>query len=133
MTDPSDLSGFWTGRYLYGGGIPSVTFLATLRDENGALTGEISEPNRMGSSSSELHAFLRGTHDGGTVSFIKTYDGASDAAHSVRYDGRLSADGCFIGGQWNLVGGSGAFEMRREIIDAEEEDMLLAETVGANG
>lgn len=89
------MSGFWIGQFSYDRswmGAP-VSFLAVLTEDNTALSGTISEPNTIGLSSRELNAFVSGTRRGRSVSFAKTYDGASDAAHRVDYDGTLSADG----------------------------------------
>ncbi len=86
-----NLSGFWVGRYAYEGSVAEpVQFLATIEESGGTLGGTISEPNQIGHSSKELHAFLSGTREGADVFFAKTYDGASDAAHRVDYFGQLT-------------------------------------------
>lgn len=131
MSNPADnLSGFWVGRYAYDGGFGrSVSFLANLADDGGALSGTMSEPNQMGVSSDELHAILSGSREGSDVFFIKAYDGASDAAHRVDYAGIVNGEGTEISGHWALPGTSGTFIMTREIVveieEAIEESMAL--------
>lgn len=126
----TNLTGFWVGRYAYAGGAaPPVSFLATMEEgAGGALSGTISEPNSIGMSSRELSAFLSGQREGRAVSFAKTYDGASDAAHRVEYSGELSEDGRRIAGHWIVEYMTGPFEMTREILDEQaEEDEMKAE------
>ena len=125
-----NLSGFWVGRYAYEGSVAEpVQFLATIEESGGTLSGTISEPNQIGHSSKELHAFLSGTREGADVFFAKTYDGASDAAHRVDYFGQVSDDGRRIAGHWLLAGASGSFDMSREILDEDEEAVERVEEV----
>ncbi len=116
-----NLTGFWVGRYSYDGGIGDpVQFLVLLDEQGGALSGTISEPNSIGLSSRELHAFLSGHRNGVDVVFAKTYDGASDAAHRVDYHGRLNSEAREIVGRWTIAPEGGDFTMRRELLDEQE-------------
>ena len=117
MAERINLSGLWLGSYSYpAGGGPTTPFMAKLVDHEGSLTGEIVEPNTMGLTSETLEAFLVGARHGRAVDFTKTYDGASDAAHSIDYVGRLSGDGNAITGVWSMEGLDGTFEMYREAV-----------------
>ncbi|QLC24580.1 hypothetical protein HFP57_05755 [Parasphingopyxis algicola] len=129
-----NLSGFWIGQFGYDHswmGSP-VSFLAVLTEDNGALNGTISEPNAIGLSSTELNAFVNGGRRGRSVSFAKTYDGASDAAHRVDYDGTLSSDGRQIEGRWSLEDIAGDFRMTREIVDEEAIDAEVGSQMPAD-
>jgi hypothetical protein len=118
----ANLSGLWLGSFSYPGGIgPTTPFMAKLVDEGGSLSGETVEPNTMGASSDSLEAFIRGSRQGSAVDFTKTYDGASDAAHSIDYVGQVSGDGNMITGVWSMTGLDGTFEMYREAVWEEAE------------
>lgn len=118
---PLNISGLWMGSFSYPAGQgPTTPFLARIEDRDGSLSGSIIEPNTVGHSSDELEAVLSGSRDGSAVDFTKTYDGASDAAHSVDYVGRLSADGNTISGVWSLETLDGFFEMHREAVWEEK-------------
>ena len=95
---------------------PTTAFLARIVDEDGKLSGDILEPNMVGSGSEQLHSFISGTRGGAAVDFVKAYDGSSDAAHAVDYVGRLSGDGMTISGVWSLADMDGPFEMYREAV-----------------
>ncbi len=95
---------------------PTTPFLARIEDHDGRLSGDIMEPNTVGSSSEQLQSFLSGTREGSSIDFVKAYDGASDAAHAVDYVGRLSGDGMMITGVWSLATLDGSFEMYREAV-----------------
>jgi hypothetical protein len=49
----------------------------------------------------------------GSVTFTKTYDGTGGVSHSVRYEGRINAEGDTITGVWRINQQEGRFEMRR--------------------
>lgn len=128
--DPLDLTGAWFGRYFYPPVLaqPPVSFWAAIVETEGRIEGTTSEPNTIGHSSDLLGAILHGLREGRQVSFTKAYDGASDAAHAVEYQGELDASGELLTGSWRVGGLSGAFEMRRthapdaaEAQDAREE------------
>ncbi len=124
VMDPLDLTGAWFGRYHYppGSRRPPVSFWASIVETGGSFEGVTSEPNTLGHSSDLLGAILHGARSGRGVRFVKTYDGASDAAHSLIYEGELDAAGELLTGSWRATGWSGAFEMRRtHAPDAHEE------------
>lgn len=117
-----NLSGLWLGSYSYPGGEgPTTPFMAKIVDAGGSLSGEIVEPNTIAFSSPTLEAFLSGRREGASVDFTKTYDGSSDAAHSIDYVGRLSEDGNRVSGVWSMDGLDGTFEMYREAVWEEAE------------
>ncbi|MDX2209808.1 MAG: hypothetical protein SFV20_05555 [Sphingopyxis sp.] len=125
-----NISGFWSGKYWYDEpGQPIVPFLALLEDSGGTLSGEITEPNTAGYSSSELKAFVIGSRDGNAVTFAKVYDGASDLAHRVDYVGGVSDDGTRLTGYWLLDIYSGGFEMSRTIVPEEDLEASGVEVV----
>jgi hypothetical protein len=116
-----NLTSFWSGSYWYDEhGEPTVSFMLNLTDDLGALSGEISEPNTVGSSSNYLKSFIKGMRNGTIVAFAKVYDGASDLAHRVDYTGSASDDGQKVSGYWLLEEFSGGFEMTRTLLPAEE-------------
>ena len=123
MTDAApNLSGLWMGTFSYPpGGGPITPFMARLEDDAGQLSGTTIEPNTAGASSKELEALVRGNRHGRSVDFTKTYDGASDAAHSVDYVGQVSEDGNRITGVWSLEDLDGIFEMYREAVWEEAQ------------
>jgi hypothetical protein len=116
-----NLSGLWLGSFSYPSGLgPTTPFLASLQDDNGALSGTIVEPNTVGHSSEQLGALISGSRSGTSVDFTKMYDAESDAAHAVDYVGKLSADGNTISGVWSLEAMDGSFEMFREAVWEEQ-------------
>ena len=128
--NPMDVSGRWDGTFAYPGGVgPATPFVAELAESAGAISGTVAEPNTMGASSDTLQAVVRGTRDGAAVDFTKTYDGTSDAAHSVDYVGRLSGDGKTITGVWSLGAMDGTFEMHRDIAAEEAVAVEASEEV----
>ncbi len=117
MSRPPNISGLWMGSFSYPSNLgPTTPFLARIEDHDGRLSGDIMEPNTVGSSSEQLQSFLSGTREGSSIDFVKAYDGASDAAHAVDYVGRLSGDGMMITGVWSLATLDGSFEMYREAV-----------------
>ena len=130
MAERINLSGLWLGSYSYPGGIgPTTPFMAKLVDAGGSLSGEIVEPNTMGTSAETLEAFLVGTREGSAVDFTKTYDGTGDVFNSIDYVGRLSDDGNRVTGVWSMEDLDGSFEMYREALWDEAEDKV-SEVVG---
>jgi hypothetical protein len=116
----NDLSGLWLGHFAYPGGQGPVTpFVARIEDDAGVLTGTTIEPNTIMPGGQELEALLRGSRRGQAVDFVKSYDGAAEAAHAVDYVGQVSADGAVITGVWSMEALDGTFEMRRELADEE--------------
>jgi hypothetical protein len=124
--DRLNMTGLWHGTFAYPAYQgPTTPFVARIQEEGGELTGTIMEPNTMGRASEELEAVLRGTRTEQAVDFIKTYDGASDAAHAVDYVGRISDDGNSVTGVWSLAQWDGTFEMIR---DVSLEEVIATET-----
>jgi hypothetical protein len=118
----TNLSGLWLGSFSYEAGRgPATPFMARLSDAGGSLSGDTVEPNTVGFSTATLEAFIAGRRDGTSVDFTKTYDGASDCAHSVDYVGLLSGDGNKVSGVWSMDGQDGRFEMFREAVWEEVE------------
>lgn len=124
-----NISGLWLGSFAYPASLgPTTPFLARIVDEGGKLSGDILEPNTIGSSSEQLQSFISGTRQGAAVDWVKAYDGASDAAHAVDYVGWLSGDGMSVTGVWSLADLDGPFEMHREAVwdEARGEEASMA-------
>lgn len=111
-----DLTGIWQGLYTYADG-RSVSFVATLIESGGALTGTTHEPCVSGrAAGGTLFATLAGTRQGDTVSFRKTYEGDVPGYGAVDYVGMLNSDASEIEGRWIILGvWSGKFLMIRPI------------------
>lgn len=121
MSDPMNLTGAWFGIFSYlGTGDPDVSFIASLEEVAGLISGNISEPNTIGDTTMHLNAVIRGSREGAEVSFTKMYDGESDAAHAVNYAGTINAEGTRVSGFWQLESHSGGFEMTRTQVQEEE-------------
>ena len=92
--DPLNLTGVWQGLYTYPGINKSVSFVATLIETPGTLTGSTHEPCvfRDGAGGT-LFATLVGGRGGAQVAFRKTYAAAGPNYDLVDYQGTLSADG----------------------------------------
>ncbi|RHW17273.1 hypothetical protein D1610_12095 [Sphingomonas gilva] len=127
--DPMNLTGAWFGSFSYlGTGDPDVSFIASLEEVAGVLSGTTSEPNTIAGTTTHLNAFIRGSREGAEVSFTKMYDGESDAAHAVNYAGTVNAEGTRVSGFWQLEEWSGGFEMTRTQVQEEElEEVEMAE------
>lgn len=109
-----DLTGDWTGSYVYPGELDPVPFNATIRDNQGRLSGIIIEPAGAWSAAGEAHAVLTGERQGSTVSFTKIYDAIDAYPDPVIYEGMVDADACEIAGEWHIPGDwSGSFIMTR--------------------
>jgi hypothetical protein len=112
--DARNLTGVWQGLYTYPHG-QSVSFVATLIDSAGALSGSTHEAGGHGNApSGTLYATLAGTRSGSAVTFGKTYDGKLPHYHAVDYVGTLNADATEVEGRWTISGvWSGTFLMIR--------------------
>jgi hypothetical protein len=112
--DAQNLTGVWQGLYTYPHG-QSVSFVATLIDSAGALSGSTHEPGGHGDAASgTLYATLSGRRDGSAVTFRKTYDGKVPRYHAVNYAGTLNAEATEVEGRWTIPGvWSGTFLMIR--------------------
>ena len=112
QTGAQNLTGVWNGLYTYSDG-RSISFVATLIDGGGSLTGATHEPDSR--SNVTLYATLGGTHHDGAVTFTKTYE-RLDRYHRnpIVYTGALNGDGTEIEGRWVISPrASGKFLMIR--------------------
>lgn len=113
------LSGLWTGTYEYPAGSPQlpVPFEMRFAHAGEKFVARTSEPNSFGEDKTDenLFADCQGTYDLQTrkLTWTKTYDGTSNATHSVEYAGTLSEDGATIEGTWDISGFSGKFALTR--------------------
>ncbi|MCA6122297.1 hypothetical protein J6500_10410 [Bradyrhizobium sp. WSM 1704] len=113
MTD--NLTGVWDGSYVQPGA-GMVTFLATLIEARGAVSGSVTEPCvTPGCPLSTHNASLAGHRAGSTVSFVKRYEPPGYGYHTVHYEGTVNAEATEIDGRWRIPGTrfSGAFLMVR--------------------
>ncbi len=110
----SDLSGLWSGSYVYPGELSPVPFNVELRDHDGRLSGEVVEPAPPYMVAGEAHAILTGGRSGSSVTFVKVYDSIEHFLDPVDYAGTLDDDECEIAGTWSIsTGFSGSFVMTR--------------------
>jgi hypothetical protein len=112
-TGGANLTGIWNGLYTYSDG-RSVSFVATLIDGGGSLTGTTHEADGFGNET--LCANLAGGHCDGAVTFTKTYIRPGALYRSpISYRGALSSDGTEIEGRWTIrsMWASGKFLMIR--------------------
>jgi hypothetical protein len=125
MTD--SLTGVWDGTFVQAQ-VGMVTFLATLIESGGALTGNVTEPCTVpGCPISTHNASIAGHRSGNTVSFVKRYEPPGHGYNTVSYEGLVNAEATEIDGRWKLPGtmASGTFLMVRsgkpaEAVVAEE-------------
>ena len=122
----TSLTGVWDGTFIQPG-VGAVTFLATLIEAGGALSGSVTEPCMMpGCPRSEHNASLAGSRAGSAVSFVKRYEPPGYGYDTVNYEGSVNADATEIDGRWRVQGLSGTFLMIRsgkpaEAVTAEEK------------
>ena len=126
--DPRNIGGIWYGRYDAQGFPETNSFVAHLDDDNGAISGTITEPDTRGDHGVR-RAFVSGNRSGTELRFVKQYDGGA-LAHAVRYAGEIDADATEISGLWVIVRHHGIFTMRREKfselgLEREEEVELV--------
>ena len=89
----NNLTGPWKGRFDYDTGGKPVAFELELVDVAGQLSGQIVEPNTIkGAKGDTLMASIEGSHDGGTIRFVKYYSGL-DQGDDPAYEGQLNATG----------------------------------------
>ena len=105
MTEPGgarerNLTGVWNGLYSYRDG-RSTSFVATLIESGGSLSGTTHEP---GSGGAMLFATVVGSRSDSTVNFTKTYD-KPDLFHRspIRYKGALNGENTEIEGRWTIM------------------------------
>ena len=110
----ADLSGAWSGVYSEAG--RETRFELEFQGAgNGHFTGHASEPDIYGIINHQTYsADLSGdVSANGAVRFSKTYGGAGGFLRTVRYEGRVSADGRSVSGTWTTGTLRGPFQMRR--------------------
>jgi len=112
--DARNLTGVWHGLYTYPDG-QSVSFVATLIDSAGALSGSTHEPGvGTDAPSSTLYATIVGRRGGSAVTFRKIYEGQMPRYRAVDYAGTLNAEATEVEGRWTIPGvWSGTFLMIR--------------------
>jgi hypothetical protein len=123
QADAHNLTGVWNGLYSYPDG-RSVTFMATLIDGGGTLSGSTHEPCVGGDCpAATLFATLMGSRSGSAVTFRKTYEAANPRWGTVNYEGRLNAEATEIEGRWSIPGvWSGKFMMIRPLREGLKEE-----------
>ena len=119
MTD--DLTGVWDGTFIQPQ-VGMVTFLVTLIECGGALTGNVTEPCMLPDCPLRTHnASIAGYRSGNAVSFVKRYEPPGYGYDKVVYEGVVNAEATEIDGRWSLPGAplSGTFLMVRSTRTAE--------------
>jgi hypothetical protein len=98
------LTGIWNGLYTYPHG-QSTSFVATLIETAGSLSGTTHEPSTSGEApGTTLLAALSGSRRDSAVTFTKRYDPPGPSTASpVRYEGALNTDGTEIEGRWIIA------------------------------
>ena len=116
-----DLTGVWLGLYSYPRALEPVSFVATLIETAGAISGSSHEPLKGGSfAANTAFASLSGSRNENTVAFVKTYDGGIPHNRAINYEGSATDDGAEIEGRWTIPGQwSGRFLMIRSAPKAE--------------
>jgi hypothetical protein len=111
------LSGQWIGRYEYKRGARPVAFEADITEDQGWLSGQISEPNSFRPGMGHiLNATLTGTRTGDDVQFIKSYQGFAQHGALI-YSGTANSVLNRIEGRWHfsdLPSWDGRFVMMRK-------------------
>jgi hypothetical protein len=128
-----NLTGLWHGVYSYEGLAEPISFVATLADSGGLLSGTVEEELQDFGVSTKLRAHLDGRCDGSHVAFRKTYDGTGGWSHSIEYEGTLSGDALEVEGHWFLPETYGTFLMVRRPPGQAAERRRAMERVGERG
>jgi hypothetical protein len=136
MTEPvrsgeQNVTGVWHGLYTYENG-GSTSFVATLIESGGSLSGTTHELSTSGASiATVLFASLTGSRHDSAVTFLKTYD-RPDALHQrpVAYEGTLNGEGTEIEGRWTIrKNRSGKFLMVRSPGQTAKAERKVSERV----
>ena len=122
-----NLTGIWNGLYTYPDG-RSTSFVATLIDSGGSLSGTTHEPGFLGRT---LYASLLGSRNDAAVGFTKTYDrGGLLHRRPIVYEGTLNGDATEIEGRWIIKKvWSGKFMMVRSGNQAARVERKAVERV----
>ncbi len=117
--DAQNLTGVWSGFYSYPLGLrPSVSFIATLIDSGGAISGTVHEQWSAGGPM--LFASAQGSRSGAAVQFVKAYESGKPHRRPIFYEGQIDAEATEIEGRWRISGNwSGKFLMKRSRAPAE--------------
>ena len=99
-----NLTGIWNGLYTYPHG-QSTSFVATLIETAGSVSGTTHEPSTSGDSPGmTAFATVSGLRREFAVTFTKRYDPPGPTTFSpVSYEGALNADGTEIEGRWIIA------------------------------
>lgn len=111
-----NVSGFWTGKYTYDGGMDdAVSFQAELHQLGAILEGQTTEQNTFDDMSRQiLVADLFGTVSRQNLSFTKTYRNSQAGQDKILYTGEVSNDGKLISGRWTILSiWNGRFSMKK--------------------
>jgi hypothetical protein len=122
-----NLTGVWNGLYTYPNG-RSTSFVATLIDRGGVLSGTTHEPGLLGGT---LYGSVSGSRNGSAVGFTKTYDRPGLLHRKpILYDGTLNGDATEIEGRWTIQKAwSGKFMMVRSGDQAAKVERKAVEPV----
>lgn len=124
----TDISGTWSGSYVYPGSLEPVPFEAEIRDHGGLISGLIHEPAEAWAGVDRATAIMAGQRQGREVSFVKSYDQSEAYPEPVHYEGTVDEEECEIAGSWVIIGEwSGSFVMTRP--KAAEAEERVEETV----
>lgn len=131
------LTGTWQGIYFYPPEweMASCDFVARLVETGSQFFGSITETvSEDIAFQTDQGAYVEGTRDGRSITFVKSYDGSGDWAHKVTYQGELSHDGDEINGKWSITERgqtvTGPFFMTRRLHRAVEEASLKKPALG---
>jgi hypothetical protein len=125
------IGGGWAGTFTYPGHEPDEAFTADFTVIGDQLTGTIDEVSHLIPNGPRyLRATVAGSIRGEVIAFDKTYDGGSGWSHTVRYWGRLNAEGTAISGSWQLPGLQGSFMMVRPPSERETVAMRMSVPTG---
>jgi hypothetical protein len=107
MTEPDhaekrNLTGVWNGLYTYRDG-RSTSFVATLIESGGSLSGTTHEPSTTAPGAMLLGSLV-GARSDSAVTFTKTYE-QPDVFHRspIRYEGVLNSENTEIEGRWTIM------------------------------
>ena len=122
-----NLTGVWNGLYTYPSG-RLTSFVATLIDSGGSLSGTTHEPGLLGGT---LYASVVGSRSESAVGFTKTYDRPGLLHRKpIIYEGTLNGDATEIEGRWTIQKvWSGKFMMVRSGGQAAKVERKAVEPV----
>jgi hypothetical protein len=116
-SDDRTLTGRWRGEYSYHSGKrPPVAFAAVVKEDDGWVSGEITETVvGAGGVARARAAGIEGRRLRWLVKFAKTYEASLQRAQAVEYEGEIDDAAGPVTGQWRIPGNwSGPFKMTRD-------------------